>query len=99
MEKVLFSMDLIINIKHFQAFLKKIKNLDSYETNYLAVTFEGLCYLLPKNPRVKQYLFKIFLELEKRKDSYGLYSFQNNNARVDITGHIVNGFCKIIFNQ
>lgn len=88
-----------INKNVVDVFLKKIKNLDSYETNYLAVTFEGLCNLLPKNPRVKQYLFKIFLELEKRKDSYGLYSFQNNNARVDITGHIVNGFCKIIFNK
>lgn len=66
------------------------------ETNYLSVTFEALFSLLPliQNNRDKililDNILNIFYMLQKRyKD--GLFYFNNNTARLDITGHVING--------
>lgn len=68
------------------------------ETNYLAVNFEALCSLLPliKNNKLKiemkNRIFKLFYFLQQRVNKYGLYEFMNKSARLDITGHVFNGF-------
>ena len=73
-------------------------NLNEHsETNYLAVTFEALCSLLfIKNKKlsneIKDKIFHIFYLLQQRYNENGLYYFKGNtNARLDITGHIING--------
>lgn len=83
-------------------------NLDTYETNYLAVMFEclsGLYYLLNainkdnnnidgKNELMNK-LTNIIYYLEQRY-KMGLYYFNNDDARLDITGHVINGYLNII---
>tara|TARA_B110000285_G_C14849513_1_gene479262 strand:- start:170 stop:436 length:267 start_codon:yes stop_codon:yes gene_type:complete len=73
-------------------------NLNEHsETNYLAVTFEALSSLLfIKNIKlgneIKDKIFHIFYLLQQRYNENGLYYFKGNtNARLDITGHIING--------
>lgn len=71
------------------------------ETNYLAVTFEGmmsLVYILSKLKK-REYLngislaFKVFLELMKRYDPrMGVFKFLSGESRLDITCHVLNGF-------
>jgi AMMECR1 domain-containing protein len=76
------------------------EKLDSNsETNYLATAFEGLCSLLGAGEKTvnKQLIFKLFYLLEKRR-SDGLYYFLNNTARIDITGHVINGL-KILYDN
>lgn len=63
-----------------------LPNLKTTETNYLAVAFEALCCAKTLTTE----LFILFYELEQRK-SGNLYHFLNKTARVDITGHILNG--------
>jgi len=71
-----------------------IKNKKLIETNYLAVAFEALCFIYQSNRKVSllNQLFQLFFELEQRKKYYNvLYIFLQGSARVDITGHIMNG--------
>ena len=78
--------DIIINIhKYFE----KI-NIDKLETNYLAVIFEALSTLYIFTEDLNDYIFYIFYLLNKTYVN-GLYYFKNNSARLDITGHILNG--------
>jgi hypothetical protein len=77
--------------------LNKNKELSKYETNYLAVIFEGMMhlhYILPKNTTTDAYslIFRVFLELMKRYDTRnGTFKFLSNESRLDITCHILNG--------
>ena len=77
--------------------LKNVNLNEHSETNYLAVTFEALSSLLfIKNKKlcneIKDKLFYIFYLLQQRYNENGLYYFKDNtNARLDITGHIING--------
>jgi hypothetical protein len=46
-------------------------------------------YLLPK-------MFELFFELEKRKtNNNALHTFLDKTARIDISGHINNGFAEL----
>lgn len=72
--------------------------LSTYETNYLAVCFEcmSLYYKDNKNNnKLNNKLFQIFILLQQRFSIFGLYMFtvgkSKNNARVDITGHCIQG--------
>jgi len=66
---------------------------DSNETNYIAVGFEALCSLYPltsnKTETLNQ-IVKLFYLLQKRYDN-SVYYFNNKTARLDITGHVMNG--------
>lgn len=78
---------------------KKIKYLFSYdlnnlETNYLAVFFEALSSLynlLESKEDIKDMITKLFCKLMERFEN-GLFKFTDNSARLDITGHVLNGF-------
>ena len=82
--------------------LNKNKKLSNYETNYLAVIFEGmlnLYHILGNNEITSQIvndglslIFRVFLELMKRYDIYnGTFKFLSGDSRLDITCHILNG--------
>ena len=67
------------------------------ETNYYAVAFEALCslYFIVKAKygyAMINQIFSLFYELQQRINSYGLYEFLNKAARLDITGHVIDGF-------
>lgn len=66
------------------------------ETNYFAVAFEALCFVYTFytfNFTVLQQMFELLFKLEHRKVyNNTLYSFLDKTARIDITGHIMNGF-------
>jgi len=85
---------LLINIvekKIKDTILSKKKRM---ETNYIAVAFESLCFAYYSTGKsfLLNLLFELFFELELRKNFYNVfYSFLDNNARVDITGHVNNG--------
>jgi len=65
------------------------------ETNYLAVAFEALCFVAVRKGILMNKIFELFFELEKRKSCQdALYSFLDKTARVDITGHVINGFIR-----
>jgi hypothetical protein len=76
--------------------LNKNKDLSKYETNYLAVIFEGMMHLyhiLNKNTRIDalSLIFRVFLELMKRYDTRnGTFKFLSGESRLDITCHILN---------
>jgi hypothetical protein len=74
-------------------------NIFTYETNYLAVAFESLCFLqnFKSTEEITTLLFQLFYELEKRKvyDNI-LYGFLNKSARIDITTHVLNGFVQLL---
>tara|TARA_Y100000034_G_C6884983_1_gene406189 strand:+ start:617 stop:2071 length:1455 start_codon:yes stop_codon:yes gene_type:complete len=67
------------------------------ETNYLAVSLEGLAALYPliQNPEDKNRLtndmFHMFYRIQKRYKN-GLYFFKNGIARMDITAHVMNAY-------
>jgi hypothetical protein len=68
------------------------------ETNYLAVAFEMMCFVYASTNDTYWWkpLFALFYELEKRKTCHNiLYAFLNETARIDITGHILNGFIEM----
>ncbi len=75
--------------------LNKNKDLSKYETNYLAVIFEGMMHLhniLNKNTTTDAYslIFRIFLELMKRYNTRnGTFKFLSGESRLDITCHIL----------
>jgi len=67
------------------------------ETNYLAVQFEALCSLYGCGMPFSNKIFYLWvLLLQRWKD--GLFYFKNNTARIDISGHCLNGL-KIIYNK
>lgn len=71
---------------------------ESNETNYIAVGFEALCslyHLISKKDETLNQIVKLFYLLQKRF-SNGLYYFNNKTARLDITGHIINGLLAFI---
>jgi len=90
---------LLINIVE-----KKIKDTilsqkNRMETNYIAVAFESLCFAYYSTGKsfLLNLLFELFFELELRKNCYNVfYSFLDNNARVDITGHVNNGLLLLL---
>jgi hypothetical protein len=73
-----------------------IDNIKLVETNYLAVSFEALCFVYRAIDKLSELLFQLFFELEQRKICTNtLYSFLDNSARVDITCHILNGLIQL----
>jgi AMMECR1 domain-containing protein len=74
------------------------KRVTTYETNYLAVTLEAITSLLTikSNDELESFIEPLFIELNKRKNNYGLYTFKNNEARLDITGHVLNCYYNMI---
>lgn len=85
--------------------VKSILSTPNIETNYLAVSFEALCYLynIVKDLNILKYIFLLFVKLEHRKiiyymgnKLYGLYPFLNKQSRIDITGHITNGWLMLL---
>jgi len=77
----------LIQLKNLLILL--IKNLDTLETNYLAVAFEALSVF---NWKLGNLYFHVFNHLMKRYNStYGLYEFLNKDMRVDITDHVISG--------
>ena len=41
-------------------------------------------------------IFELFYLLQQRVNKYGLYQFNNKSARLDITGHVFNGFLTLL---
>lgn len=71
--------------------------VESMETNYWAVTFECLCSLLPllseQEKEIIEFLKKLLDLLNSRQNkTISLFKFTTGEARVDITGHILNGY-------
>ncbi len=72
------------------------KNL---ETNYLAVTYETLSTIYRDIGVEKRdiILETVFHDLHKRRLHYsGLFAFQDGSCRLDITGHVLNGYFNFI---
>ena len=72
--------------------LPNIKKLYD-ETNYLAVSFEALSsisQILKNNYDLNKEINELFQMLKEREKN-GLFVFKNNEARLDITGHVLNG--------
>lgn len=75
-----------------------IENKEKMETNYLAVSFEALCYLFKRNENNNLLieLFELYVELEKRKLCKNIfYGFLHGECRVDITEHVINGLYEL----
>jgi hypothetical protein len=71
---------------------------ETTETNYLATAFEALSYINQKHTH-DTLLFQLFFELEQRKTCHNhLYAFLDKTARVDITGHVLNGLYELLTN-
>ncbi len=72
------------------------------ETNYIAVEFELFATLysiiddLHRKIQIEKYIKNLMIELENRKNYYGLYEFTDGTARLDITGHVLNGFFALL---
>jgi AMMECR1 domain-containing protein len=101
--QALISFNKIISPELILIFKTKIntilKNIKEIETNYIAVAFEGLFYLQKTNPskETTNILFQLLFELESRKNENNiLYNFIDSTARIDITGHIINGLYQLI---
>lgn len=60
------------------------------ETNYLAVFYEAISSVYDHS--FAEALEKVFIDLHKRRTKDGLFSFKNGDCRLDITGHILNGY-------
>ena len=78
--------------------IKYMKIYTNNETNYCAVQFESLATLYAliddKNIRlsIEPYISNLMILLESRKNINGLYEFTDGTMRLDITGHVLNGF-------
>lgn len=74
---------------------------DKTETNELAVALEAssALYSVRQDKSVHQLLFYLFICVERRKTDAGLYAFLNGECRIDITGHVLNGFSYICFSE
>jgi hypothetical protein len=85
---------------------KIVDYIDKYpnnnETNYLAVEFEcltALYYIIDKKEyqqKIEKCIELILIELQNRTNLNGLYKFKNGDVRLDITGHILNGFYNLL---
>jgi hypothetical protein len=81
--------------RHAEELLKRLNGLkikDDMETNYLAVYFEAMMSLwgiLDGNDMLK-IILPVWIFLLRRWKN-GLFYFKNGSARIDITGHIING--------
>ena len=70
---------------------------DKSQTNYLAVTFEALTALRPLITKqnmfieIQNNILDIFAKLTKRYKNGLFYWKEKNVARIDITGHVLNG--------
>lgn len=74
-------------------FYRKFNKLD-LETNEIAVCFEGLSsllYLTPDDTVTFYSVLELLKQLNKRKKHF-LFYFLNETARIDITGHVLNGY-------
>jgi hypothetical protein len=77
-------------------------NKEKDETNYYAVEFEALATLYASISDVKtkklveQYIIKLIISLEKRKNKFGFYEFKNGETRLDITGHVLDGLYELM---
>ena len=87
------SMKQILILEHkIDDILRTIKTI---ETNFIAVAFEASCFIYAKytKPSLLNKIFGLWFELEQRKNCYNvLNTFLDKSARVDITGHIINGY-------
>jgi hypothetical protein len=89
-----FLITLIINI-----ISKNINSIIELETNYLAVFFECMSTIHKYDSNINilnNYLYFIFILLQKRFSVFGLYMFNDHSARIDITGHCVQGFVQYL---
>jgi len=90
-------------IKHLKILSNNVIELtnkynDTYETNYINVSIESLTAILVINkihkihvpPEIFNNIFYLYYLAEKRINDDGLYMFLNGNARIDITGHMLN---------
>ena len=71
------------------------------ETNYYAVAYEGITSLyniIENNEKMylEPIIEKLFIILNNRKNHYGLYKFLDNSVRLDITGHVINGYFNLL---
>ena len=72
------------------------EEMEQLETNYLAVSFEGLmnllsCLKIKEHPQILSICFKLFLEIMKRYDTKtGLIKFISQDSRIDIMCHFIN---------
>lgn len=99
-------------IKAYEILFKTIRPIiTELETNYQAVIFEGSNTLLQTIKSIKNnkqditfdidesnlqsIVFISFLEIIKRWEN-GLLYFKNNTARIDITGHMMNGILSVL---
>ena len=88
------------NLKIYLKLFEKMTNeeMEQLETNYLAVSFEGLmnllsCLKIEKHQVILSICFKLFLEIMKRYDTKtGLIKFKDGNSRIDIMCHFINPF-------
>lgn len=89
-------------IKFTNRFVKIINLFDeNEETNYYAVAFEGLTSLynlLDNDEKIflEIYIENLFIKLNNRKNHHGLYKFTNSDIRLDITGHVMNGYFNLL---
>ena len=67
------------------------------ETNFIAVAFESICFVYRSTHKVNllNKIFELLFELEKRKNSNGLYTFLDNTVRIDISNHVYNGLFEL----
>ena len=82
------------------------EEMEQLETNYLAVSFEGLMNLLSclkikikieKYQQVLSICFKLFLGIMKRYDiKTGLIKFKDGSSRIDIMCHFINPFMLLL---
>ena len=76
-----------------------LSNKKNTETNFIAVAFEALCLVnkIYNKTHLLHKIFELFFELEQRRTGCNvLYTFLDKTARVDITGHIINGFVELM---
>lgn len=90
-----FNMIYVTNLKKQMIdFCKKFQNQD-LETNKIAVCFEGLSsllYLTPHDTETFYSVLELLKQLNKRRKDDFLFYFLNETARIDITGHVLNGY-------
>jgi len=96
--QVYASYEKVISNELFNIFLQKIEQIVSkiteFETNHIAVAFEAFCFIYVNYPNNK--IFLLLCELERRKNKQFLYEFLNKSCRIDITSHVMNGYCRFM---
>ncbi len=112
--KLLFEIYINNTLSNNNQFILKIKDIlsnkiieivkeynNDIETNYMAVAFEGLSalYTMDKDSIKYKYIYYLFIELEKRRNKYSLYTFLNGSARIDITTHVLYGFYYLLYSK